>query len=196
MLAMDPIRIAIVGSRGFRRPDLIKYFLDNLAPYHLVTGGAAGADTMAAQLATEQGQAVTILKPDWKGKGKAAGPIRNQKIVDSVRVAIAFWDGRSKGTYDFIKKAKAANRMLIVVTVSDFEITGASIHEQLILCGPSSQNSDARQAQPFKPSTSGREPCFDRGSPDGNRERDSEVSERLLRVFDGFCSSFYRRKTS
>lgn len=50
-----------------------------------------------------------VFKADWKTYGKAAGPIRNQAMVDSgADVALVFLYGKSVGTKDCARRARAA----------------------------------------------------------------------------------------
>lgn len=52
---------------------------------------------------------------DWKTHGKAAGPIRNQEMVDAgADMCIAFPMGKSTGTRDCIKRAQKAGIRTIV----------------------------------------------------------------------------------
>lgn len=48
----------------------------------LIHGGAPGADTIAGDEARKLGINVTVVKAEWGRLKNAAGPIRNQKMVD------------------------------------------------------------------------------------------------------------------
>lgn len=74
----------------------------------LIHGGARGADEGAAKWGWSEGLRVLEFKADWKKHGKAAGPIRNQKMIDEGRpdAVIAFPGGR--GTADMVRRAEAA----------------------------------------------------------------------------------------
>lgn len=73
----------------------------------IVHGGAPGADALAADVANEFGFRVIEISADWHKFGNAAGPIRNQWIVDSgADKLFAFPGGR--GTNDMITKCEAA----------------------------------------------------------------------------------------
>lgn len=73
----------------------------------VLSGMAPGADTHGATEARRHGFTVEEYPADWKTHGKAAGPIRNQQMVDRADALIAVWDGKSSGTADVIAKAKA-----------------------------------------------------------------------------------------
>src|SRR5437868_12732432 len=68
----------------------------------VVHGGATGADAISGVVADQLGFVVREYKAKWKKYGKAAGPIRNQKMLDDEKpdVVIAFHSNlkHSKGT--------------------------------------------------------------------------------------------------
>lgn len=120
-------RVAIVGCRYFNDYDLLYSNMGNLFPamlsddpqYVIVSGGAPGADTLAARFAKEEFMNTEIFRADWEKHGKAAGPLRNQKIVDRADYVVAFWDGKSRGTKDTINKTMKAKKPLIIIPIRD-----------------------------------------------------------------------------
>ena len=74
-------KIAVVGSRDFGDYEILKKVLDALRLKKgfevIISGGAAGADSMAEFYAEENGLGTIIFKPDWNTYGKSAGFIRN-----------------------------------------------------------------------------------------------------------------------
>ncbi|GAB36469.1 DUF2493 domain-containing protein [Gordonia otitidis] len=75
-----------------------------------------GADLIAADVATELGMRVEAHPADWKRLGKAAGPHRNQLMVDrGADVCLAFPEQGSRGTWDCVRRARTAG---IPVTVN------------------------------------------------------------------------------
>src|SRR5271157_1375029 len=105
--------IAIIGSRNFFNYHfaekkileiLEKDNINNIK--NIISGGAEGADKIAEKFASRHNIPITIFKPDWKKLGRKAGPIRNTKIIENSDIIIAFWDGKSTGTYDSIKKSQ------------------------------------------------------------------------------------------
>lgn len=81
----------------------------------LIHGGAAGADRWAKYWAQRQPIRIEQYLPDWT-KGKSAGPLRNQRMIEEGKpdLVIAFPGGR--GTADMVSRAKKAG------VVSQFEI--------------------------------------------------------------------------
>lgn len=81
----------------------------------IVSGGARGPDTWAAEFAQERGHEVVIYKPDWKKDGPGAGFARNKLIAQHADSCLVFWDGESNGTNDFIRKAFKLRRNIWVI---------------------------------------------------------------------------------
>ncbi len=100
------MRIAIVGSRDFPHLDAVEQLVAQLPEdTEVVSGGARGVDQAAQAAAEARGLKFTLFKPDWS-QGRAAGPIRNRKIVEYADAVVAFWDQKSKGTANAISIAE------------------------------------------------------------------------------------------
>jgi hypothetical protein len=102
-------RVAIVGSRDY--PDLsrVRTYVAGLPDDTvIISGGARGVDREAERAARTRGLRTLIFPADWTTYGKRAGYVRNQTIVDHADDVVAFWDGRSPGTADTIRKAQQA----------------------------------------------------------------------------------------
>lgn len=88
----------------------------------VVHGGARGADETAAQVCRSHGFAEEPHFADWKGKGRAAGPIRNREMLDSgVHEVWAFKDGFDHtltrgGTENMVRIAREAGIPCFVVS--------------------------------------------------------------------------------
>jgi len=79
----------------------------------LIHGNARGADKMAGQIGEELGMKVRKYPANWSRYGTAAGPIRNQEMLDDnsdITLALAFHPNleESKGTRDMIIRLKKA----------------------------------------------------------------------------------------
>ena len=72
---------------------------------------------MGERYAAENGFTVEIFMAEWDKYGRAAGPIRNEKMVDIANLVIAFWDGKSRGTKSLIKYAERAGKELIRIAI-------------------------------------------------------------------------------
>lgn len=127
--------IIITGGRDFYNYELFQDTLDFLFGallVHLIAGACSdgksgvltytrpdgikvyGADGLAEKYAAEHGHKFTAYPADWNKHGKSAGPIRNSEMIKSgAEVCIGFWDGKSKGTFDMMTKAKKAGIVVI-----------------------------------------------------------------------------------
>ena len=102
------MRVAIVGSRNYPRPEKVAEYVRNLPKDTcVISGGAAGVDTWAENAAKFHHLDTLIFRARWDLHGRAAGMIRNQDIVDTAERLVAFWDGASRGTADSIARAHA-----------------------------------------------------------------------------------------
>ena len=110
-------KIGIVGSRNFTDYEkfcksiflVLQNWNINIKDITIISGGAAGADTLAEIFASKYNLAIEIYKPDWKKYGKSAGIIRNTDIVKNSTHIIAYPSREGRGTQDTIKKAQAKN---------------------------------------------------------------------------------------
>lgn len=118
--------LAVVGSRTLKDYQLVSTEIKNLVGenrdipnlHYIISGGAAGADTLAELYAKENGVKMKILKPDWQKYGKKAGILRNKDIVENANFLLAFWDGKSPGTKHIIAYAKIKNLPVKVVKIN------------------------------------------------------------------------------
>jgi len=72
----------------------------------IIQGGAKGADECARRWANEHSVGCETYHADWKKYGKAAGPIRNRKMLDlgNPDLVIAFPGGN--GTQNMVALAR------------------------------------------------------------------------------------------
>lgn len=115
------MKIAVVGSRDITIADIGRYISDG---EEIVSGGAIGVDTCAAEYAKKNGIKLTVFLPQYERYGRAAPIVRNKEIVTYADKIIVFWNGSSKGTLSVIKYAKKMKKPC-----------------EIILCGSISQTS-------------------------------------------------------
>jgi hypothetical protein len=113
------MKLAVVGSRTFENYELLCALLGEQWYQHgkkliIVTGGATGADSLAEKWAKDNGIEVKVFLPDWDKFGKQAGFLRNTTIVNECDQLLAFWDRKSKGTLDSIKKAIQMKKFVMI----------------------------------------------------------------------------------
>ncbi len=106
------MKIAIIGSRKITAPDIEKYVS---SCDEIVSGGALGVDTAAAEYARKNGLKLTEFLPQYDLYGRGAPIVRNRRIVDFADEVVAFWDGRSKGTLSAIEYARKSQKPCRVI---------------------------------------------------------------------------------
>lgn len=110
------MKVAIVGSRQYPAlTKVIEYVRSLPADTVVVSGGAAGVDSLAERQAKARGLQTLIFLPDWKRYGKSAGFRRNRDIVAAADKVVAFWDGHSRGTANDIALAREMGKELEIV---------------------------------------------------------------------------------
>lgn len=101
-------KIAVVGSRGYKNLDWVRACVVALPEGSMVlSGGAPGVDRAAEQTAARYHIPLYVFLAAWDLRGRGAGLARNSQIVEAADEVIAFWDGKSRGTLDTIRKARA-----------------------------------------------------------------------------------------
>jgi hypothetical protein len=124
------MRILVCGGRDYKNYEAIARAIEAALPPSnesvagawlppmdtvLIHGGAPGADLLADKWAVTNWVKIEEFKADWGLHGKAAGPIRNQKMIDEGKpdVVVAFPGGR--GTADMVRRARAAKIKVIEI---------------------------------------------------------------------------------
>ena len=112
------MKVIIAGGRNFRDYNQLRESCDNILvnqkEVEIVSGTAAGADTLGERYAQEKGYEVKKFPAQWDLYGKSAGYKRNQQMAEYADGLIAFWDGKSRGTKHMID---IANKMGLKVRV-------------------------------------------------------------------------------
>lgn len=108
--------VLICGDRNWDNKVSIMSAVKHLMKEHseliIVEGEALGADSLARDVGTELGLEVRKYPANWDMLKKAAGPIRNQQMLDSenIDLVLAFHSNisQSKGTRDMVIRAARA----------------------------------------------------------------------------------------
>jgi hypothetical protein len=124
------MRILVCGGQDFDNYALVSKTLHSLFPPStddistwlpppdtvIIHGAARGADTLADQWAVVNWVKIEEYPADWDKLGGAAGPIRNQRMLDEGKpdVVVAFPGGR--GTADMVRRSRAAGVRVIEVS--------------------------------------------------------------------------------
>jgi hypothetical protein len=112
------VKVIIAGSRDFVDGRLLS---DTLAGFdgeitEVFSGTAYGADQLGENWANDYGIPVHRFPPQWHLHGRAAGPLRNQQMVDLADALVAFkTHDDSRGTNDVVDRARKKGIPTIVV---------------------------------------------------------------------------------
>lgn len=112
-------RVLVCGGRNFRSPAQIARALDQLHAERkftaLIQGGATGADALAKDWARTKPEIQRFeSKAQWELHGRAAGPIRNARMLEwKPDLVVAFAGG--VGTANMIAQARTAGVEVIEV---------------------------------------------------------------------------------
>lgn len=108
------MRVLICGSRSLtvRWVPIIRERLLLYLPTEVIQGGQVGADAIAASEARGMGILVRDFPANWLRYGNAAGPIRNQQMLDEGKPE-EVWAFHTdpelgKGTRDMVQRARKA----------------------------------------------------------------------------------------
>lgn len=87
----------------------------------LIHGNCRGADVLAAEIGRGFGMTVRPYPARWAEEGRAAGPLRNQRMLDenpNIDLVLAFHNhiGRSRGTADMVRRAQKAGITVQIIT--------------------------------------------------------------------------------
>lgn len=113
------MKVLVCGGREYKDAERIRQVL---SAFHaaqpiarLIEGGATGADKIAAAWAHSERVPFTTYPANWSYHGKAAGPIRNKRMLDEGKpdVVIAFPGGA--GTAHMVKIAKDAGVEVLII---------------------------------------------------------------------------------
>lgn len=134
------MRVLVTGSRDWPYRTVVAAELDKVLKAHpgihlggqliVVHGGARGADQAAEQWANEMSKLGFRVRgekhpAEWDKHGKAAGPLRNQQMVDAgADLCLAFRYMGSKGTNDCVNRAGVAGIPIRLLELDLIELKG------------------------------------------------------------------------
>lgn len=124
------MKLIIAGGRDFFDYATLKEEVMNFLGQHhqhypfllpedieIVSGCAIGADSLGITFAKEMGYPWKEFKPKYKEyPPKIAPKIRNTEMAEYGTHLIAFWNSKSTGTEDMIKKAAAKNLITTIIS--------------------------------------------------------------------------------
>lgn len=113
------MKVIVCGGRDYSDAHRLYAVLNEIHANRTITvlahGCAPGADTLADQWAKANGVTIDPYPADWSKHGKAAGPIRNSKMLASVCPDLVIAFPGNRGTADMVGKAKSAGVPIHIV---------------------------------------------------------------------------------
>lgn len=105
------MRVLICGDRNWEDVRAIEEFISKLPKDTIIIHGLCrGADIIADDMAHKHGLKILKFPAEWHKYGKAAGPIRNKKMIVDGKPdeVVAFHNNlsKSRGTVNMIKQAR------------------------------------------------------------------------------------------
>lgn len=124
-------RIIVCGSRTWPSEWILGFQLDKMHQWPhirlaekpdlvIITGGAKGTDRMADAWGKRNGCQLAVYPAQWSRYGAAAGPMRNQEMLDVCHpdLVLAFRvSGISRGTDDMVRRARKAGVLTMQCTL-------------------------------------------------------------------------------
>jgi hypothetical protein len=113
------MRVLVCGGRDYHDTQRVYRALDQLHKREpigvVIEGDAPGPDRIAGYWARKKRIDNLKFPADWETYGKAAGPVRNKKMLDEGKpdLVVAFPGGR--GTADMVQRARSAGVEVIEV---------------------------------------------------------------------------------
>lgn len=111
------MKLAIIGSRTLWIESPEDYLHEGIT--EIVSGGARGIDSAAADYARRNGIRLTEFLPEYERYGRAAPLKRNHAIAEYADEALAFWDGRSRGTAYTIELFRKLGKKVTIIMLTE-----------------------------------------------------------------------------
>jgi hypothetical protein len=112
--------VLVCGGREFSDRDALEVTLDRLHRERgfslIIAGGARGADTMAEEWAKARGIACDVYHADWAGRGRRAGPIRNEQMLREGKPDLVVAVPGGRGTAHMCRIAREAGVEVVEVS--------------------------------------------------------------------------------
>ena len=102
------MRVAVIGSRGIKMPDLVKHLPKETTA--IIPGGVKGTDAAVRNYARKHGLELIEFPQESSCYGRDAAQRRSDQVVEAADYVVAFWDGFSHGTAYVIKRCIALGK--------------------------------------------------------------------------------------
>lgn len=118
-------KLLVTGGRNYRDKarafEILDWLHSEYKVTHLIHGGAKGADELAGMWARDRIITEIACPADWEKHGKAAGPIRNQAMLDQHSPDLVFAFPGGRGTANMCELAHKAGVTVLTLSRSSGE---------------------------------------------------------------------------
>jgi len=112
------MKLAVIGNKEFTDYGWFCSELDKIGDIsQIISGAAAGTDTMAKLYAGENLIGFLEFPPQFDLHGSEAKHIRDRQIVDNCDKVLAFWDGNCEGTSYTINYALELTKPVQIIRI-------------------------------------------------------------------------------
>jgi hypothetical protein len=104
-------RVLVCGGRNYDDWEPLFAVLDALLGQNdlvIIQGGAPGADGIARMWSRSRKCECLNFPADWRKQGRAAGPIRNHRMLAEGKPDLVLAAPGGRGTADMVRQARAA----------------------------------------------------------------------------------------
>ena len=124
MLETISFKIIVAGSRGITDYALVEKAikLSNFQISEVVSGKAAGVDTLGELYAKNNNIPITHFPANWDKFGKSAGYLRNVEMGEYADGAVILWDGFSKGTKHMLETMSRLKKPIYLVFINESHV--------------------------------------------------------------------------
>jgi hypothetical protein len=112
------MRVLVTGGRNYTDLGAVWGQLDAFhalqGPIDVVIhGGASGADLLGEKWAIANGVRHVAYKADWEAYGRAAGPMRNRRMIEEAKPSLVIGFPGGRGTRDCLRQAREAGITIV-----------------------------------------------------------------------------------
>ncbi len=112
------MKLAVIGTKKFTDLNFLSLILNQIPNIDMIiSGGAAGTDTLAEKYAVQNKIEFLKFPPNYKKYGDKAKHVRDKLIIEEYDELIAFWDGECEGTKYTLDYAEQLGEKIKIVQV-------------------------------------------------------------------------------
>lgn len=130
-MAVEGPRVIVAGSRSVTDYRYVQHAMYVMLEHYrqgpfvqIVSGAARGVDRLGERWARENNLPVktfAVSPLEWQAAPRTAGHIRNGRMAEYATHLVAIWDGRSGGTANMVRTARAKGLTTLVSNLASMQ---------------------------------------------------------------------------